>query len=132
MFLHEIEFSHAVESSSFSPESGGAFQKCRWFLSSRDHIRPLPNSCTKTERPFDMLNFPVSACPACLTPKTLSKTYLNSRSKSTSVRPVLDHPDDSGSRTSSTMLEELEAVALPEFDDPNIDKDEAIVGVLGE
>ena len=30
------------------------------------------------------------------------------------------------------MLEELEAVALPEFDDPNIDKDEAIVGVLGE
>lgn len=79
-----------------------------------------------------MLNFPVSACPACLTPKTLSKTYLNSRSKSTSVRPVLDHPDDSGSHTSSTMLEELEAVALPEFDDPNIDKDEAIVGVLGE
>ena len=79
-----------------------------------------------------MPNFPVSACPACLIPKTSSKTYLNLRTKSTSVRPVLDHPDDSGSCRSSTTLEELEAVALPEFDDPNIDKDEAIAGVLGE
>jgi len=34
--------------------------------------------------------------------------------------------------SSSTTLEELEAVVLPEFDDPNIDKEEAIAGVLGE
>lgn len=89
-------------------------------------------SVQKPERPFDMLNFLGSACPACLTPKTSSKTYLNPRSKSISVRPVLGPVDDNGSWTSSTTLEELEAVALPEFDDPNIDKDEAIAGVLGE
>ena len=32
----------------------------------------------------------------------------------------------------TVVSEELEAIALPEFDDPNIDKDAAIAGVLGE
>lgn len=32
----------------------------------------------------------------------------------------------------SLLLDDVEAIALPEFDDPNIDKDAAIAGILGE
>ena len=68
---------------------------------------------------------------SCLTQKTLSMKALPTLRKPAS-QVGFDWAPLSCELPLTTEIADVAALALPEFDDPNIDKDEAIAGVLGK